>query len=492
MKLILTILIIIIVVPNLFGQNKLCEECSRSSLGGFEYYQSSGGYSLGSAVGGLSAAPLNSSDGQYILVSGYMPICVLPIASIGKGDTVCSDEQAEFTASGYLTESAKWYVNNSLIQNQSYSYIPTIQNTKDANGYSEAVKVELTKGKYIVESETAYYRENPSIDLKVVFPKKICKNNTVEISFEDRILNSFESINWDNTTGITFPDQQDKSKAFLILDSGSQTYSITFINKFGCDTTISVDVESIAPSAKIRVNSLQNLRPADVKKTEPKEIPIVFDSAGNFNFGCAPDSAIITLSVRSSMFLPNENSTKSKITYDKSAGYTDQREIRIEAKVPSSVQAGTELAILEGWVLLGDVVETPIEIKSIDWKGANISDNTVNTSPIGGIISIDCCGDNTAIRLINKSGNASIIKVSPMPSEGNEIRIEVLSESEEVQTMDLMIFNSIGENLGALYSGNISNGLNYIKATLPEGILSGIYYISIAGQGSTYPLIIAR
>ena len=206
-------------------------------------------------------------------------------------------------------------------------------------------------------------------------------------------------------------------------------------------------------------------------EVDPKEqfektikIPILIEKPGCLSYIGDQASVKMKIRIRRSMFLPL---TSPNLHYEDDETSL-WRTITIQAPVANPLNSDTLLSIT-GYALLGDTLETPVIIESMEWSGITVNDfskigslKLINVTEIGG-------------RRLLKKKQLDLMKIYPIPFS-NELNL--LIESRNKTDAFLEIYSVLGEKV---YSENISlrSGIQEVMIKLKNKLSDGVYKIVI-------------
>ena len=242
-----------------------------------------------------------------------------------------------------------------------------------------------------------------------------------------------------------------------------------------CSGTITKFIEDIEKVTSLSIPHIE---------VDPKEqynniftIPIILNDPGCLIISEIPDVARAYVRIKKSMFLPLRNEIQD---------YSDNgiwRIIELNAPVSHS-EAGDTVIAIRGHVLLGDALETPIFIDSLQWVGLNIQNEY---EP--GLLKLIGVPDIGGLRLLKSTG-MKLLSVFPNPTNKN---LNLMIESSENSDAQIEIYSTLGERVFE-HNIELSEGLQETSIKIPLNLSRGIYRIVLRNRNivSTKNILIKK
>jgi hypothetical protein len=279
----------------------------------------------------------------------------------------------------------------------------------------------------------------------------------------------------------SLPGTRNKWSAFngtILTDPASDTVTVKWA-KSGMKI-LNLEKETITDSKQctkvissyIEDETKTTILAASEVKFNPKDeydniiaIPIYIKDPGCLLFENKVDSIKASIRLRKSLFLPLTNENQQ---------YSDSGIWRIvEVELPVNyTKAGDTLFSILGYGLLGDTLESPIHIDSLDWCNAKIP-----TTFECGKLELTGIPDIGGFRLL-KHTNIEIITIYPVPAN-KDVNIIIRSENSGIIKAEL--YNYLGERA---YENNykLEKGIQELKIQINELLPPGAYKLLLTNK----------
>lgn len=480
---------VVLLLPASITAQQLCKECSSSLGSGFMFTppaNGSGDQIVASAIGFYSA-PQNVADDGSVLITGYMPVCVMPIVGLGKDISICSDSTLIVRSNAFLAFT-KWEatpddfnitpsdsLTDSIVVKQNVGEIKRIR-----------FKVYASKGG-IHSSETqstvsVYPKIKPvlSNDVMISDTTRVCNNKDFIVDISDSYydIDSLDFL-WDD--GETSPQ-----RTFRLTNSPvNRKLSISIKGQANlCDTVLNMIFAPIAPRASTSIqpkDGISVLNPADYENLDN---PFYFDvKLSDINQGfdqafrlCPPSKVKAEISIPRKLFFPT-GSGYTKISETESTA-TLQYEHAI-----SDAKADNVLFKIEGIPILIDDTLGTLSISRlllIDEDG----DSTVYDIVAGSTIDLKLktCDIDGVARLLNNYLLKYVGIIYPNPAQ-SAITLQLnntnsYTEEEGSKHLFLKLYTSTGIQVFT-HEYAYETMPERLTIPLPESLASGTYSLVI-------------
>lgn len=467
-----------------FSQSyRLCDECSNNLGSGFYFVTPDplkGVQLVASSIGIISSAPVEASDGKK-LISGYMPVCVVPMLGLGSPDTsICSNAGSELSSNAYLIDNIFWGADNlnyfkQGIYNEKIKINQIVDKKTEYN-----IKVSAEKGGIkSLEDEiklTIYPTIKPkaSNNFKINDTNIVCRNTSFAINIKDEYYNEVElDFLWDNG--------ENTSIVNLEINESIITKQLNIKNKGNnslCDTTIFFHFKPIKPSSNLAIESKDNISELNPSLYEQTSDPFYFNiKFSNYNndfeqalSSCQPKKLEAWVEFPRKLFVPQgsnfvlDSKTPDKIKLKYSENLSNLK--------PSDI-----ILKLQGIPILIDETYGQIVIDSLKlYYDGNSQVYSIN--PASKDIFIKICeldGKKRILKNYLQTPGGIIKNLFPNPVQ-KDLTITIDKNQIQGSSIDLRIYDFYGNIIyNQQYDKDINDG--NINIELPYNISSGNYQI---------------
>lgn len=470
----------------LSAQTQLCTSCSQVIGGGFQDTALTANRLV--SIVGMSAAG-DTTVGNLRLISGYMPVCVMPFVTLRSNsgrDTLCADGSKQVQAQSYLRESLAWTKAGSSFVVPKDSIADISDTTLSPSGKQITFTVLAKKGKYqsVEQSYTVTISPPvvPQINLGTNTGNSTSESWSIPFCAGDII--SFKVTDGIGTAKTTVQTTASSSQIISAgnqftlpkLNNDTETCSFAITNSFGCTKNLSVTMTKRKPSVQLALPTLPTVNPAN-REASHISIPITFTDLDDFA-NCPPDSISVSVTYRKTLFLPDDMTSTTDSGNDRTT--TKKIAWNNQVKVLDSIT---------GTVLLGDVTSTPLTFKTALVTSASQTARIYSVSLSSGLLTIIPCGNGTNNpRLLIAKNGLGIQQIYPQPASDF---LTIVSQSENRQTEKIQITNELGITI-AEKSVEFTEGMNQILIELPQNVPNGLYALRISGVQQSIPFVIMK
>lgn len=503
MKTTLLILIIILFasVQASFAQDVLCLPCSQNLGTGFtieEVNPSKGIQLVSSAVGIIASAKQTAPDGSA-LISGYMPVCVVPMVVAGNRIDTCHGNTIDLYAQSYLYEEIVW---------ESPDGTKTIRTPQGGLGVEQPLSVTLknktpnplTTTMKVSSKKGGIYSDTNGSVTYTVYPKPVlnfkqksdyfCRESYIRIIALDSIFPDSGLLSWTWTANgesgkIGNGNAQGKELSLIpIAGMTSLEVSLNIQNKYTSIVSCAVlnttfILKSINPEANTQIShdGATQINPADF---ETKKLKFSLRSEDKTDFiraleACPPESVeadfiydtdlFIPINTDNWTIIPNTSTGKSTLKYKGTPKVSKTEPLLFE---------------LEGYPTLGSKTKARYEVSNIQFSASTISSGSYRINNPD-IIELDysICRENANDRFLYKSQTESIM-IYPNPSNGNHITLSFI-EGNKSDLSNAVVNVDIYSTMGIKVFSQIFfvNQDNIIELPLPSFLLNGLYRVTV-------------
>jgi hypothetical protein len=497
------IILIILLFQIKIVSQEICEECSQNLGSGFRIEKldnTKNEQLISSAVGNIASESISALDGSK-LISGFMPVCVLPMINPSSIIDTCSEYQVDLVSNSYLTDYITW-LENGLTTNTQFYYktleLPYVFNKINNTNSPDLNTLTVYSKKGEIYSETSEININ-------IYPVPIVKINgnitnfcigsTIVLSaFDEKDSNSIESnFIWTYNLGlgnfistgktISIPTNINTNVVNITLELKND-----FTNIVSCASSNSNFVLSaIAPIAKsnLVVENVGKINPSEFEN-QTLQIKLGILDSLDYNNAinlCPPDEFSAEIIYYQKHFNPILNNSNMNLVKD--YPINNYNTIYINKLLIKDLSKG-ELFDLEGYPLLGDLLSSNVIIRNIKLHSSAINDNTYNVIQTTKPLEFEVC-EIGGERLIYKNISANIY---PNPNYDSKTNIQINMKDSSDEFL-MKIINGFGE---ILYQKAIIFNNGYNSLNLPENMISGQYIVILTNKEQILhlPLTILR
>lgn len=495
--------LLILLLTSYSYSQELCLECSQNIGSSFMYAApsvSDGNSLLSSAVGMISSEISIGADGSK-LISGYMPVCVLPIVTSESDIRNCSDEQFELYAGSYLSNEIIWtFEDVETITEFPYKRTEAPFNFSKSNvnakKQSYTVQVRAKKGKIQSEENTLTV---------TVFPKPIievkgdtnsyCRGAIINFSALDKTNpdNIEGNFNWSYDFGsgrstfrgkdlsINTPAMESEISVDLIVNN-------EYTDSISCAVdTINFTLKSINPESNtdIVLSEVGRINPSEYENKTLK-ILVKLNGLVDYNSGlaaCPPSTFSADLVINNKHFLPLVNNIPEIILLQ---GTPTINETTIKFRSLGIKNIGqNELFEIEGYPLLGESLTSSIYVSNIILEDNSISDSTYKVNGSNVNLEFITCNKGEGSRLLFTKAASPIIY--PNPNNGSVVNVNFNIE-DSLSIKSIKIKDFYGNTLFVLQNIEINEKTSTLN--LSEELSIGIYMVEINTDDRVYNLML--
>ena len=403
----------------------------------------------------ITLAGCKSADTISVIVSLTVPQLVV---NAGADKSICEGDSVQIgnvnAASGGMPPySYQWNPSNGLSDNkvpnpfakpiQTTIYRLRVTDSQDSLTEDDVtVTVNPIPGKPVITSPDAFIENNKFYTCNSAFITLICQTN----------YNGYNWLKDGVSTGIT---------ANQIVTNETGFYSLIVNNQSGCLDTSTVEIARFSPAITIK--------PEDVAENPGEQFDNYFSlPIKRISFSpellnaCIPDSLYLTMIIENSLFLPKDRP------------YRDSAEWRL-ITVADRIDINQEdLVYVDGTILLGDTLFSPIILKNISWgKYGTIG---ITTNALEGKFELIGISEAGGTRLLRFKRNIALVQILP---DLITDEMELIIQSNGLESADVTIFNTLGQLIQSSRI-NLKNGTNTRRIVLSKNIPFGLYRVCVS------------
>ena len=281
---------------------------------------------------------------------------------------------------------------------------------------------------------------------------------------------------WEPSTGISFPDQNDKSRIKAGPDN-TTTYKLTVSDENGCIGTDEITINVSSPYLELTIPELN-----EDPRTMGLRIPVKIEREDAY-IACKPYGLALFFSWDMELFNPQSFIIKGT-EKDLNKQLNDGKWVFNISLTSEQISAeGENLLEISGDVILGSVESIELGIDSIEWDGV-----TPELKINSGSLTLKNICKNNGLRLLKQKEGAIIHSVYPNPSYGNiEVNVSTNSGQDRgnIKITD-MLGKEVFQTVVALEKNIDDNSESKTEIVISlTGIKSGIYEMIFSDGTST-------
>ena len=382
-----------------------------------------------------------------------------PTPEITGKVAVCDNDYEDYYTTFNSKNKYKWMITGGNIIGSDTNNLVKVKWSSNTEGWLSVT--EITPAGCSTYTKKRIYINSYGLEIQGEF--EICKSGTYNYSVE-KIPET--SNYWSVINGQILNDPESDTVKVKWAESGMKILNIkrtTFCDSGSCNRTISKFIEEVQKEAVLSIPEIT---------FDPKEqydqilnIPVFIKEPGCLFYEEKSDSITAYIRLRKSLYLPVKNDGQQ---------YSDHGIWRtIILKTPANYsKTGDTIALIKGYGLLGDTLETPVYIDSLLWSNSDIRSSYKN-----GKLKLTGIPDAGGLRLL-KQKSIKVLLLYPVPAT-NYINITI--ESENKSEVKAEVFNYLGELVYSKYI-NLKPGVLEEKIQFNNGLPVGVYNIVISDK----------